>query len=192
MDYHHLDFSGFTIIDPVKTAQEGLISLRDIDCATSYPNALWGSRERSRALWPRITLNSTTARNAGVSPLFNLRGVTFKLLGNTTALSSIFMRCYGVVDGEIRHSHSMGITFSRGGYHEPFHIEPGEVFRGWGKKVNLMEIYGETARGDDWEFCIDDFEVEFVDGGDGTTRDAETRHHGKHAGDHTQSAIMVL
>ena len=51
-------------------------------------------------------------------------------------------------------------------------VEPAEHWPGWGKGVNMVEMWAETEKGEDWPFCVDDLHVRFKAEGQGESESA--------------------
>ena len=79
----------------------------------------------------------------------------------TPRYTSIFINAYGVVDKKLLTHYSLRSTYLREGYWPSYPINITHFLPGWGRNVNMVEIFAETPGGEDWDFCIDDIMVDF-------------------------------
>lgn len=143
-------------------AQQELIDFRDMDCASSAPNSLFGERVFGEA-WPRFVSNSTALQVANLSEYFSFRALSIKPVGwSTPHLTRIQINAYEVEDGHYKNVSSVYMFFGGQGIHPSIHVDMQKLFGPhWGNRTNMVEAFGATRDGKDWPFCIDDLEVAF-------------------------------
>jgi hypothetical protein len=93
----------------------------------------------------------------------------------TPQYTTVFINAYGIVDKEVRTHYSLASTYLREGHQPSFPLNITQYFPTWGKNVNMVEIYAQTPDGTDWDFCIDNVMVEFVERGDDEEEDGMGR-----------------
>lgn len=176
--YLHLSFSRYNILTPGDPALEGFIVPSDLNCAVSAPNALIGSRyisdtaekiARSRKLGGVQILeepegayfgiaNSSALIAEGLHPYFTLRKLYVKPLAAPSSGTTVTIRGYSHVRKDTL---SWDIYFASD-YHKPFEVKIQEYSKQeWSQLygVEILADYGEDKL--DWEFCLDDIEVQF-------------------------------
>ena len=155
--YEGLDFSGFQVFDADHSAYEGLISIDDINCATSPHNAILGSRA-TRSIWPRFVVENWNE----TSTYFKLRGLSIKPVGSIPPYVSILVSGWEVVDGHAVNSTFLGITYLREGHMPVTRIDLTR-FPTWEAKINMVEAYAYAPGGKDWPFCMDDIKIDLFE-----------------------------
>ena len=164
--YIHLSFSNYNVLKPRDPALEGKITKNDLNCAVSGPNALIGSRftadgadNPSDAKGASFKINATAALEAGLSPYFTLVSFYVKALDAPPGNITITVKGYSHGSDEILNWH-MEVP---SGYHIPFLVRIQEYSgKSWDHLdgVEILADYGEDAL--DWEFCMDDLELQFT------------------------------
>jgi len=172
--YRGLVFEGFYPFKPSHPKFEGLISGFDLNCAVSKPNALHGSRYnfesgvRSMDGYDEPTkLPSITPKDKGssfnlysfrVKPLnFPINSVTFNLRG-TRAVESASQ-----TDDEKSSDLTWSVDFPVG-YHDVLNVSIREYTHYEWHNLSRVALWADFNNADttmDWEFCIDDLEVDF-------------------------------
>ncbi|KAI9675894.1 MAG: hypothetical protein M1829_003132 [Trizodia sp. TS-e1964] len=161
--YHHLSFSKFSIIAPNDHYFDEKIPVEDKVLAVSAPNAIIGSKDgplfpHTKGAPPAITLNSSVAKIDGIQPWFALKSLKIKSLGAPPPGVSLFARGY-------KHGSSTNTTFWTQSYPEAFNaptlLDSQVLTLDWAKlyKVEFWAEFGIDFS--DWEFTIDDLEVQF-------------------------------
>ena len=158
--YHHLFFSSFIVFAPKDRALSKYISENDLNCAVSSPNALLGSRVNLEGSPPAsfgITNPDSMAKD-GLLPFFTLLSFYIKPLDAPPPGTTVFVKGYS-------YRHTMPLQWHVdvvNGYHLPLLVNMQE-FSGlsWDElyRVEMWADYGEDAL--DWEFCVDDLEIQF-------------------------------
>lgn len=87
-------------------------------------------------------------------------------MNSTPSATAIYITALGIVehpDGrkEVRTSHTASAGYPAG-FHSSLPFNFTKYWPGWGKNVNMVEIYSESFSGEDRHFCVDDLMVEFV------------------------------
>lgn len=178
--YLHLSFSRYNILTPGDPALEGYIVPSDLNCAVSVPNALIGSRyisdavekiARSRKLkgvqnseepegaYFEIT-NDSALIAEGLHPYFTLHKLYIKPLAAPFSSSGTNVTIRGYSRAR-KDPLSWDVNFASD-YHEPFEVKIQKYSKQeWSQLygVEILADYGEDKL--DWEFCLDDLEVEF-------------------------------
>ncbi|KZF23656.1 hypothetical protein L228DRAFT_238193 [Xylona heveae TC161] len=163
--YHNLEFSAFSIIAPNHPALRGRISENDRNSAVSAPNALIGSRyhesNRSDDSPASFGMQSKSKSDSGLLPYFDLLTFWIKPLDAPPPGTTIHVRGHRYDYDAEKKPLEWHVDFIVG-YHEPFLVKI-EEFSGkkWDKlkKVEMWANFGLAKL--DWEFCVDDLEVQF-------------------------------
>ena len=164
-DYNHLTFSSFNLVNVSSAASSHLISPSDRTCATSYPNILTASRHANPSIWPRFALHLDTARSHGLSPYFHFSGLAMQPMNNTPSNTLIYINAYGIDSHKnVTSFHSM-VGIYRKGFNQSHPSNFTSFWPGWGRDVNMVEIYAQTFEGEDVDFCIDNLMLEFTEAG---------------------------
>jgi hypothetical protein len=80
--------------------------------------------------------------------------------------TAVVINAYGILPNRTVLTHySLTSTYMTKGWQTNFSLNITKHFPAWGRRVNMVEIYAQTAEGKDWEFCVDDLLVEFVGAG---------------------------
>ncbi|MCJ1402993.1 hypothetical protein MMC11_006215 [Xylographa trunciseda] len=161
--HHHLLFTSFSVFAPDDPSLRHLISQHDHNCATSAPHALVGSRS-SFAPASIAIANASSMAAAGLLPYFSLVAFEVKPMDAPDVGSTVFVKGHSVGGGDPLEWRA---EFPAG-YHLPFRVEMGKHSReAWERlgRVEMWAAYGEDAL--DWEFCVDDLEVQFFLAGEG-------------------------
>ncbi len=157
--YHHLNFDLYSVFKPDDPALEGMISKHDLNCAVSSPNALVGSRLYENGHGASFDIANATAMSLeGLQPYFTLRSFYVKPMDAPAPGTTVYVKGYSKAKKEPLVWH---IDFPSG-YHLPFLVKM-EEYSGeeWNEvyKVEITADFGYDAL--DWEFCIDELEVQF-------------------------------
>ncbi|KAI9869911.1 MAG: hypothetical protein M1830_004935 [Pleopsidium flavum] len=163
--YHHLNFSSaYSIITPRDPALRGRISEHDLNSAVSPPNALIGSRYHAgnpnATAAASFSINLTTSEANKHYPYFDLLSFYIKPLDAPPPGVSVYVKGYGYDQRDPRVWHVDFIP----GYHLPLLVKMREYSgEPWDKlwKVEIWADYGEDQL--DWEFCVDDLELQFYE-----------------------------
>lgn len=167
--YHHLSFNLFNPFDPHDSHFKGRISPNDLNCAVSLPIALYGARistdvegdrrEVSRSMKPTLMTNVTSLHDAGLAPFFTLHSLKIKPLDIPFSYTTLSIRGYRHWTGGQRLE--WHVEFPQG-YHDVLHVKFEDFTKQLWDKLEMVEIYADFGWDDsDWEFCLDDIEVEF-------------------------------
>lgn len=180
--YLHLSFSRYNILTPRDPALEGFIVPSDLNCAVSAPNALIGSRytsdvaekvaesrkvkgiqsvkEPEGAYFEIASASALIAE--GLHPYFTLRKLFIKPLAAPSSGTTVTIKGYSLARKDPL---SWGIYFESD-YQEPLEVKIQEFSKQeWDQLygVEILADYGEDKL--DWEFCLDDLEVQFFAAG---------------------------
>ena len=163
LPYHHLTFSSYNVLKPRDPSLNGKITDRDLNCAVSPPNALIGSRYTSdltkdtKGAYFEIA-NASAMVEDGLYPYFTLMRFNIKPMDAPPAVITVDVKGYS---GARDDAYNWRVRFPIG-FHEPFLVKMQEYSdEEWSQiyRVEIVADYGEDAL--DWEFCIDDLEVQF-------------------------------
>ncbi len=133
---------------------KGIISANDLNCAVSRPNALYGSKVAK--MNPSVEIYNSTKtfalKSLRIKPLdFPLGSVTINLSGRPSNTSQDLLK--------------WSVDFPTG-YHDVLDVRLHEFSKVAWTGLTRFEIWAEFRYNDvvmdDWEFCIDDLEVEVV------------------------------
>ncbi len=157
--YHHLNFYFYSVFKPDDPALEGMISERDLNCAVSSPNALVGSRLYENGHGASFEIaNATAMSQEGLQPYFTLQSFYIKPMDAPEPGTTINVKGYSK---RRKKSLVWHVDFPSG-YHLPFLVKM-EEYSGeeWNEiyKIEITADFGYDAL--DWEFCIDELEVQF-------------------------------
>lgn len=172
--YHGLVFDGFYPFKPDHPIFEGLISEHDLNCATSRPNALHGSRFNVDSSTITVNGDEEPIKLPSIRPIdrvisFNLYAFRVKPLN--FPINSVTLNVRGTRAGESAFQHggpsrpdlAWSVDFPAG-YHEVLNVSMREFTRHEWHNLSRVELWADFNNADstmDWEFCIDDLEVGF-------------------------------
>ena len=148
--------------------KNGSLAPEDINCATSAPNALLGSRA-DPSVWPRIALSSAfhgtipTSESKSQAKSFKLLGLSIKALGVVPQYLSIILQGWVIESGRVVDSAFLSLTYLREGHQSVTKLDLSR-WASWQKNITVVEMSAESRGGEDWEFCVDDVLVNFVEG----------------------------
>ena len=150
--YHGLTFDDFFAFEPTHPSLEGIISTKDLDCAVSKPNALYGSKinEDNPSIHARNTSHMFTVHALKIKPLdFPVGSVTINLCGTSANTTQDPL--------------AWSVEFPVG-FHDVLHVRLEEFSRVRWAALSKLEVWAtfrfRNYETDDWEFCIDDLEIE--------------------------------
>lgn len=144
---------------PSDPALRNLISKYDLNCAISSPNALLGSRlsEDANGAYFEIA-NETAMHDDGIQPYFKLHSFYIKPLDAPAPGTVIYVKGYSKKKKDPLVWH---VDFPSG-YHLPFLVNIQEYSGELWEEIHKVEIVANFGYDSlDWEFCIDDLELEF-------------------------------
>ena len=158
--YHHLRFSSYSAFKPHDPVFKGVISEHDLNCATSFPNALLGSRpsENAGGAYFEIANATNMKEQAHLYPYFTLSSFFIKPMDAPAPGTTIYVKGYSKKEEQPLVWH---VDFPSG-YHLPFQVKLQEYSgEAWDElyKVEILADFGYDAL--DWEFCIDDLVVQY-------------------------------
>ncbi|KAI9697807.1 MAG: hypothetical protein M1836_004483 [Candelina mexicana] len=156
--YNHLTFStAFNVFFPKSPSLAHLISPNDLNCATSPPNALLGSRTSKDDI-ASFTINTTSTSPSHLRPYFTLHKFNIKPLDAPPPGTEMHVRGTSVDEKVFEWS----VTFPAG-YTLPLEVRVEEFTAEKWERLGKVEMWAEFGYDAlDWEFCVDDLEVEFT------------------------------
>ena len=166
-NYHHLTFSPyFSAFRPGDPALARLISDDDLNCAVSSPQSLLGSRTLPVVAGEAIDgatfsiANATSIAQQGLQPYFTLKTFSIKPMVFPPPETTMTVKGYSHFRNETYDWH---VDFPSG-YHAPLSVDMRKFAgREW-DLLYAVEIRAEYGVGKlDWEFCLDDLEVQFIE-----------------------------
>ncbi|KAK5268683.1 hypothetical protein LTR96_006390 [Exophiala xenobiotica] len=155
--YNGLFFDGFYAFDPSDASLKGIIYEKDLNCAVSKPNALYGTRDN-------FELNTRVERRPSIrhkndDSTFTLHALKIKPLDMPLGLVTISLQ--GFRSGTTL---NWDVDFPAG-FHNVLDVRleefSGQVWDG----LERLEIWADFQYNDvsmDWEFCVDNIEVELA------------------------------
>ncbi len=158
--YVYLDFHAFNVLNP---RESPYITDEDLNCAVSAPNALLGSR-----LYDGINVvpasfgvsNESAMIGAGMKPYFSLRSVQLKPLSAPSPGTKLTIQGF-----KWKQTEEAAIKWSvdfPAGYYPMFLVKFQEYSNESWDELVKVEIYVDFGYSNlDWEFCLDDLEIEF-------------------------------
>ena len=166
--YHHLNFDGLYPFNPHADALKGKISKHDLNCAVSAPNAIYGARYESgrptlRSVnplahedVPAIHVDAKSAAVFGLKPYFTLHSLKVKPLD--VPLSHTTLHIKGYTAEQVLH---WEVDFPLG-FHDLLHVKIEEFSKRKWEQLERLELFANLHYdGGDWEFCLDNLEIEF-------------------------------
>lgn len=166
--YHHLNFDGLYPFNPHADAFMGKISEHDLNCAISAPNGLYGARYetggsrptrlRSEAHEdvPAIHIDVESAAVFGLRPYFTLHSLKIKPLDIPLSHTTLYLKGYTLE--QVLH---WQVDFPLG-FHDMLHVRMEEFSKRKWQELERLELFANLHYdGGDWEFCLDDLEIEF-------------------------------
>jgi len=69
---------------------------------------------------------------------------------------------FEIADGKVINIYQGLLRYLRGGYQEVLTIEFAKL-GWWTGQINAVEFWAETEDRKDWKFCIDDFEIIYIE-----------------------------
>jgi hypothetical protein len=87
-------------------------------------------------------------------------------MNDTPQYTAVVVNAYGVLPNRTVLTHySLTSTYQTAGWQKSAALDVATHFPNWGRRVNLVEIYAQTADGRDWPFCLDDLRLRFAPAG---------------------------
>lgn len=157
--YQYLSFSSYSVLAPRDPALDGMISEHDLNCAISSPNALIGSRPMEGADGAYFEVaNATSMAEEGLQPYFRLESFYIKPMDAPAPGTKVSVKGYTKARKE---PHVWHVEFPSG-FHLPFLVKMVEYSGEVWNKIYRLEIVADFGYDDlDWEFCVDDVELQF-------------------------------
>ena len=153
---------------------DGKISSNDLNCAVSSPNALIGSRSSSYGISSSYSkshvpyfsvADSTFMTGAGLQPYFTLLSFNVKPLDAPPPWTTINVTGHSYTRRK-SDPFVWSVDFPTG-FHLPLLVKMQEYSgKAWDQlyRVEIVADFGEQHL--DWEFCLDDLEVQFFKSND--------------------------
>ena len=156
--YSHLNLGAFSLLNVPQAYLDGTLAAGDLNCATSPPNALLGSRS-NRSIWPRFSLlpspQNNTPEASSKAPDFQLLSLTVKPLHSTPRYVTLLAQGWTIEGGRAIDNVGFSLTWLNEGYQRPFTLDL-TLWDNWRKNLSVVEMWAESEAGEDWEFCVDD------------------------------------
>ncbi|ETI20531.1 hypothetical protein G647_08568 [Cladophialophora carrionii CBS 160.54] len=150
--YHGLTFNYFYAFQPTHQDLEGIISVDDLNCAVSKPNSLYGSKIANES--PSIQAHDPSHR-------FTVHSLKIKPLDFPVGFVTINLR--GILPERLSSPLEWSVDFPAG-FHDSLHVRLEEFSKVRWQGLARLEVEADfhfnDVEMDDWEFCIDDLEVE--------------------------------
>ena len=145
-------FEGFYAFDPTHPYFDGIISVHDLNCAVSKPNALYGSK---------VTKQSPVVKSYDESRSFTLHALKIKPLDLPVGFVTINLR--GLRSNNSIPPLAWSVDFPAG-FHDVLVVRMKEFTKTSWEGLTRLEVWADFHNGEvemeDWEFCIDDLELE--------------------------------
>ncbi|KAL8697758.1 MAG: hypothetical protein Q9201_006945, partial [Fulgogasparrea decipioides] len=170
--YQHLAFSAYNVFAPANPAFRYIIPEYDRNCAVSSPNALIGSRDKPNPEYASMgayfyIANASAMTEQGLQPYFTIKTFNVKPI-NTPESSGTTITVKGYKGNHTEPSLNWRVDFPSG-YHLPFLVRLQKYSGYVWEKLYGVEITADFGEDElDWEFCLDDLEVEFFGSGNET------------------------
>ncbi|KAJ9613947.1 hypothetical protein H2200_002083 [Cladophialophora chaetospira] len=150
--YHGLLFNNLYVFQPTHPDLKGIISKDDLNCAVSKPNALYGSMTTKAS--PSIEVSNS-------SQTFSVRSLKIKPLNLPVGFVTISLE--GVTSNKSASHLKWSVDFPAG-FHDILDVRLEEFSRVVWRKLTKVSVWAvfhyNNMEMDDWEFCIDDLEIE--------------------------------
>jgi hypothetical protein len=161
-NYNGLKFAGFQVFDPLRAAAINLTSPHDLNCSTSSPNAIMGSRTVSPPTLPRFYIPEALSDSSESLKFFTLDSIALKGMGYTPRGLLIYINGWAIVDGRAVDYTSLAMGYFREGYQPNASRLQLKKWGWWRKAINVVEIYAQAPNVTDWDFCMDDIEIGYI------------------------------
>lgn len=159
--YHCLKFNLYSVLKPDDPDLDDIISEHDLNCAVSSLNALLGSRLSENGVGASFEIaNETAMTEKRLQPYFTLHSFYIKPMDAPAPGTTVYVKGYS----RVRKEPLLWHVFFPSGYHIPFLVKVKEYTGEAWSEINKIEItadFGYDAL--DWEFCIDDLEIQFFE-----------------------------
>ncbi|RVX70932.1 hypothetical protein B0A52_06089 [Exophiala mesophila] len=170
--YAGLVFDGFYPFKPSHPTFEGLISVHDLNCAVSKPNALHGTRYNLQTRPASTKQQPQTTRLPSLRPsnedaVFTLESIKMKPLNFPINQVRMHLRGVRATSDSSAPEDGSALEWSvdfPAGFHDVFHVKLEEFTHQTWDNLTRVEIWADfhnAGSSMDWEFCIDDLAVEF-------------------------------
>ena len=162
--YSNFTLSGFSLMNVPLAYKNGSLAADDINCATSPPNALKGSRSNP-SVWPRIAVSAGFPGTYSTSKAksFRLLGMSAKALGVVPKYLSVIFQGWVIENGRAIDSAYLSATYLSEGPKAVMRVNF-TYWASWQKNITVVEVWAETQEKEDWEFCVDDVLIVFTEG----------------------------
>ncbi|EXJ77208.1 hypothetical protein A1O3_10366 [Capronia epimyces CBS 606.96] len=172
--YHAFVFNGFYAFDPSHPLLEGIISLEDLNCAVSQPNALYGTRDNFKSILSGRPASGTgtgtdTDRKPSIQPsnsthTFTIHRLKLKPLNMPLGSATVYLqgsrRSSKVRDADEVLNWSVDFP---AGFHDVLDVRVREFSGKTWDRLEVLYVWADFHYNEvilDWEFCLDDMEVE--------------------------------
>ncbi|OAP55233.1 hypothetical protein AYL99_10206 [Fonsecaea erecta] len=163
--YKGFVFNDFYAFKPSHPKFTGVISSYDLNCAVSKPNALYGAACASAAVSQRGHMVPQGKRPSVCSDnstkTFTVHALKIKPLDLPVGSATINLQ--GLRSNNPEATLSWGVDFPAG-YHDVLYVRveefTGEIWNGLTRLEIWADFHFDNIRMDDWEFCVDDIELE--------------------------------
>lgn len=154
--YKGLVFNGFFAFNPSHPKLKGIISVDDLNCAVSKPNALYGTRDNLN----RQSLERPSIQSRSSFETFTIHSLQIKPLDMPLGFVSVDL--YGQRHNESDSSLRWSVDFPAG-FHDVLDVRLEEFSKRPWEGLQRLDVWADFHYNDvsmDWEFCIDDLNVE--------------------------------
>ncbi|KAK4934590.1 hypothetical protein LTR10_024193 [Elasticomyces elasticus] len=159
--YNGFLFEGFFAFNPAHPRFKGIISSHDLNCAVSKPNALYGTRDNFESRQISSFERRPSIRPANHSETFTLLALKIKPLDVPLGLVTINLQGYrSGADASLEWS----VDFPAG-FHDVLHVQIEEFSKQAWTGLRSVELWADFHHDTvvmDWEFCLDDINVEIT------------------------------
>jgi hypothetical protein len=150
--YHGLTFNDLFAFQPTHPNLEKTISLNDLNCAVSKPNALYGSKVNKES--PSIQAHDPSRK-------FTVHSLKIKPLDLPVGFVTINLRAFPSNSSE--DTLIWNVDFPAG-FHDVLVVRIEEFSKARWAGLTKLEMwatfYFNNVEMDDWEFCVDDLDIE--------------------------------
>ncbi|KIX05438.1 uncharacterized protein Z518_06310 [Rhinocladiella mackenziei CBS 650.93] len=163
--YRGLSFDGFYAFDPSHPRLDGIISANDLNCATSKPNALYGTRDNFGSEIRHMAASGLEKRPSiqSRSPTETFTVHRLKMKPLDMPLGFVTIHLQGSRSSKTGSSLHWSVDFPAG-FHLVLDVRLEEFSKQMWNGLERLVMWADFHYNDvkmDWEFCVDDIGVDF-------------------------------
>ncbi|OAL30615.1 hypothetical protein AYO20_08702 [Fonsecaea nubica] len=162
--YKGFVFNDFYAFKPSHSSLEGIISANDLNCAVSKPNALYGAARARLSNSQQGSMNLLDQRPSiylyNSTETFTLHALKIKPLDMPVGSVAISLQGFRLNEDS---TFSWSVDFPAG-FHDVLNVQvekfTGKTWEGLTRLEMWAEFHFQNIKWKDWEFCVDDIDLE--------------------------------